>query len=119
MQTRAQADPIFTKEMVANFVTAYLSGADPKDPRASPLYGKLDGLPPIFIDVGDDEILLDDAVRYAERAKAAGVTVTLGVWAGMPHTFPGLIGKVSAADAAVEGEVAFLNQLLDATVKEP
>ena len=79
METRAEADPIFTREMVANFVAAYLDGADAKDPRASPLYGSLSGLPPILIDVGEDEILLDDAVRFAERATSAGAEVTLGV----------------------------------------
>ncbi len=116
MTTRAEADPIFTRDMVANFVTAYLDGADAADPRASPLYGSLKGLAPVLIDVGDDEILLDDSVRFAERATAEGVEVILGVWAGMPHTFPGLIGKVSAATAAVEAECAFLNKLLDAPV---
>ena len=114
MQTRAQADPIFTRDMVANFVEAYLGGADAKDPRASPLYGPIKGLPPILIDVGEDEILLDDAVRYADRATDHGVDVTLGIWAGMPHTFPGLIGKLTAATAAVEAECAFLNKLIDA-----
>ena len=114
MQTRAQADPIFTRDMVANFVEAYLGGADAKDPRASPLYGPIKGLPPILIDVGEDEILLDDAVRYADRATDQGADVTLGIWAGMPHTFPGLIGKLTAATAAVEAECAFLNKLIDA-----
>jgi acetyl esterase/lipase len=114
MQTRAEADPIFTRDMVVNFVDAYLNGADAKDPRASPLYGPIEGLPPILIDVGEDEILLDDAVRYADRATDHGVDVTLGIWAGMPHTFPGLIGKLAAATAAVEAECDFLNKLIDA-----
>ena len=118
MGGRADADPIFTKDMVSNFVDEYLSKADPRDPRASPLFGILKGLPPILIDVGEDEILLDDSVRYAERATAAGVQVTLGVWAGMPHTFPGLIGKVSAAATALDNEVSFLNRLLDTPLSE-
>ncbi len=113
MRTRAEADPIFMRDVAASFIAAYLDGADPRDPRASPLYGTVSGLPPIRIDVGDDEILLDDAVRYAERATAAGVEVTLGIWAGMPHTFQGSIGKLQAAGAAVEAEAEFLNQLLD------
>jgi epsilon-lactone hydrolase len=114
MQTRAEADPIFTRDMVVNFVDAYLNGADAKDPRASPLYGPIEGLPPILIDVGEDEILLDDSVRYADRAADQGVDVTLGIWAGMPHTFPGLIGKLAAATVAVEAECDFLNKLIDA-----
>jgi monoterpene epsilon-lactone hydrolase len=113
MQTRAQADPIFTRDMVVNFVDAYLNRADTKDPRASPLYSPIEGLPPILIDVGEDEILLDGAVRYADRATDQGVEVTLGIWAGMPHTFPGLIGKLAAATVAVEAECDFLNKLID------
>ena len=112
MQTRADADPIFSREMVAHFVEAYLKGADPRDPRASPLFGKVTALPPIRIDVGDQEILLDDARRYAELAEKAGVDVTLGVWAGLPHTFQGMIGRLEGAVQAIQVEAEFLNRVL-------
>src|SRR5579862_6664488 len=64
--TRAEADPFFTRSQAAGLVRSYLGEADPKNPLASPLYGDLTGLPPIRIHVGDDEVLLDDSRRYAE-----------------------------------------------------
>ena len=76
-ETRAEADPIFTRGTLQAFADAYLQGQVATDPRASPLYARLGGLPPIRIDVGEDEVLLDDSVRYADRARAAGVDVTL------------------------------------------
>lgn len=112
MKTRAEADPLFTHDMAAEFVRAYMKEADLRDPRASPLFGRFEGLPPIRIDVGEDEILLDDAVRYAEMASTAGVQISLGIWEGMPHTFPGLIGKVEAAKLATEIEARFLSDCL-------
>jgi monoterpene epsilon-lactone hydrolase len=114
MKDRAEAEPIFTRDVLAAFVGEYLHGEDPLDPRASPLYGSLAGLPPIRIDVGDDEILLDDSTRYAERARTAGVEVTLAVWAGMPHSFQGAVGKLAAATESVEAAGRFLAERLDA-----
>ena len=112
MQDRADADPIFSRDMVAQFVSAYLVDSDPRDARASPLFGDLRGLPPVRIDVGEDEILLDDARRYAASAEAAKVEVTLGIWAGMPHTFQGMIGRLASATKAIAAENDFLNNLL-------
>jgi len=63
----------------------YLGETDPQTPLASPLYASLRELPPLFIQVGSDEILLSDATRLAEQAQAAGVDVTLEVWEGMQH----------------------------------
>jgi acetyl esterase/lipase len=114
MQERAEADPIFTRDVLAAFAAEYLQGQDPREPRASPLYGSLTGLPPIRIDVGEDEILLDDSKRYAERARAAGVDVTLAIWAGMPHSFQSAVGKLAAAGEAVEAAGRFLAARLDA-----
>jgi len=64
-----------------------LNGADPTDPKASALYGDLAGLPPVRVHVGDDEVLLDDALRYVARAVDAGVDARVDVWQGMPHGF--------------------------------
>src|SRR6266850_6071588 len=84
-ESRAEADPYFTKSQIAALVASYLGHADPNDPLASPLYGDLRGLPPIRVHVGDDEVLLDDSRRYMERAVQAGVDAELDVWMGMPH----------------------------------
>ncbi len=72
-ETRADADPLFTRPQVAELVHAYLGSADAKHPLASPLRSQLAGMPPVRIHVGDDEVLLDDSLRYVERAVAAGV----------------------------------------------
>ncbi len=114
-ETRAEADPYFTRSQVEGLVRSYLGDADPKDPLASPLYGNLSGLPPIRIHVGDDEVLLDDSRRYFERAVAAGVDARLDVWEGMPHGFVGSVGKLAAADEALEAAGEFLAQQLTAT----
>ncbi len=106
--TRADADPFFTRLQVADLVHSYLKSADAKYPLASPLYGQLTGMPPVRIHVGDDEVLLDDSLRYARRAVAAGVDARLDVWMGMPHGFPGSVGKLKAAAQALDAVGAFL-----------
>jgi monoterpene epsilon-lactone hydrolase len=111
-QTRAEADPYFTKSQAAGLVTSYLSHADPKNPLASPLYGDLSGLPPVRVHVGDDEVLLDDSRRYVERAVAAGVDAELDVWMGMPHGFVTGIGQFDAARQSLDAIGAFLRERL-------
>ena len=108
MRGRADADPIFTRDALSSLARLYLQGADPLDPRASPLGANLSGLPPIRIDVGEDEILLDDARRYGARAREAGSRVELHVWEGMSHVFPAAAGSIAAADTALDGIGAFL-----------
>jgi monoterpene epsilon-lactone hydrolase len=112
--TRADADPYFTRPQVAELVHSYLASADAKHPLASPLYGRLAGMPPLRILVGDDEVLLDDSLRYAERAVTAGVDARVDVWMGMPHGFPGSIGKLKAAAGALDLVGAFLADRLKA-----
>ncbi|MDO8288440.1 MAG: alpha/beta hydrolase [Parvibaculum sp.] len=85
--THQKRDPMLSVEGALIGARHYLGGASPTNPLASPLYGNFDGLPPLFIHVGGNEILLDDSLRLAERAKAAGVEVTLKVWPDMPHVF--------------------------------
>ena len=111
-ETRADADPFFTRSQVAELVKAYLGSADPKDPLASALHARLSGLPAIRIDVGDDELLLDDSRRYVERAVAAGVDAQLHVWMGMPHGFPSSVGMARASARALDAIGAFLAERL-------
>ena len=111
-ETRAEADPYFTKSQAAGLVASYLGHADPKDPLASPLYRDLSGLPPIRVHVGDDEVLLDDSRRYVERAVAAGVDAELDVWMGMPHGFVTGIREFDAARQALQAIGAFLTERL-------
>jgi monoterpene epsilon-lactone hydrolase len=107
-QTRAEADPYFTKQQVAGLMHSYLGSVDANDPRASPLQGPFKGLPPIRIHVGDDEVLLDDSRRYVERAIAAGVDARVDVWTGMPHGFVAIIGPIKASTQALEAIGMFL-----------
>lgn len=111
-ETRAEADLYFTKPQVAALVRSYVGTADPNNPLASPLQGRLSGLPPIRAHVGDDELLLDDSRRYVERAIAAGVDARLDVWMGMPHGFVATIGAVKAAAQALDATGLFLTERL-------
>ncbi len=112
--TRADADPFFTRPQVEALVHSYLGSADAKHPLASPLHSHLAGMPPVRILVGDDEVLLDDSIRYIGRAVAAGVDARLDVWLGMPHGFPGSIGRLKAAAQALDAVGAFLTDRLPA-----
>jgi len=111
-ETRADADPLFTRPQVAELVRSYLARADANDPLASPLQGRFSGLPPIRVHVGDDEVLLDDSRRYVECAAAAGVDARLEVWMGMFHGFVGSIGTIKAATLALDAIGRFLIERL-------
>jgi monoterpene epsilon-lactone hydrolase len=111
-ETRADADPYFTRPQVVELVRAYLGSADPRDPLASPIYARLSGLPPVRIHVGDDEVLLDDSRRYIERAVAAGVDARLDVWMGMAHGFAGSVGKLKASALVLDAIAMFLTEKL-------
>ncbi|BDI33529.1 hypothetical protein CCAX7_55800 [Capsulimonas corticalis] len=111
-ETRAEADPYFTLAQSVGYARLFLGDHDPKDPLASPLYGDLAGLPPIRVHVGDDETLLDDSRRYAERAVSAGVDVRLDIWTGLPHVFQSSVGALDAAGASLDMLGAFLAERL-------
>ncbi len=106
--SRAEADPYFTRSQAEGLIRGYIGSLDPADPVASPLFGDLTGLPPIRIHVGEDEVLLDDARRYAERAAAAGADVAVDVWEGMAHGFASAVGRLIAAEQALDAIGGFL-----------
>jgi epsilon-lactone hydrolase len=113
-ETRADADPLFTRAQVAQLVQAYLRDADPKGALASPMAGPVAGLPPVRVHVGDDEVLLDDSRRYVAKAIAADVDAKLDIWMGMPHGFVGRVGTLKAADQAMDAAGIFLAERLGA-----
>lgn len=88
IEANARRCAMFTPGGIAKGAGVYLGDADPRDPRASPLYADLAGLPPMLIFASRDEILLDDSVRLAEKARAAGVEVELALADGVPHVWP-------------------------------
>ena len=100
--TRADLDPMLVGAHIGEGGKRYLNGADPRHPLASPLYADLRGLPPLMIHVGDCEVLLDDSRKLAERARQAGVVVTLRVWDGMFHAFPIFAFLPEAREAIAE-----------------
>ena len=80
-------DPIISSRTMPEFRDRYLPKTDPRDPLASPLFGDYRGLPPLLIQLGEHEMLRDDAIRVAKKARADGVPVTLEIWPGMVHVF--------------------------------
>jgi acetyl esterase/lipase len=89
LASKAAVDPLIHKEYLNELADAYLAaGMNRKDPRVSPLYCDFENFPPMLIQVGSDETLLDDAIRLAARAGAAEVAVTLEIWPHMIHAWP-------------------------------
>jgi monoterpene epsilon-lactone hydrolase len=101
-RTMAEADPIVRRAGVEEMALAYLGATSPRTPLASPLFADLRGLPPLLIHVGRDEVLLDDAVQLAERARAAGVDVTLDIYERMIHVWHWFLPMLDEAQTAVE-----------------
>jgi monoterpene epsilon-lactone hydrolase len=108
MRTKARADLILTVALLRWFARMALADTDPRTPLASPLYADLRGLPPLLIQVGSDEILLSDSVVLAERARAAGLDVTLEVWPGMQRIWHFVAPFLPEGRQAVERVGAFV-----------
>jgi acetyl esterase/lipase len=100
--TKAEEDPLIDRDMVENMAATYLGDRDRRTPLASPFYADLHGLPPLLVQVGTAEVLLDDSIKFAERAKAAGVDVTLEVWDDMPHVWQAFASFLPEGQQAIE-----------------
>jgi monoterpene epsilon-lactone hydrolase len=109
-ETRAARDPIHQRVLIQALAQQYLGEGDRRDPLASPLYGDLRGLPPLLLQVGDRETGLDDSVMFAQRAREAGVPVTLEIWDGMIHVFQQFPNDLSEARDAIRRIGDFLNE---------
>ncbi|WP_125777514.1 alpha/beta hydrolase [Antribacter gilvus] len=101
-------DPVFDASDIVDYAATYLAGADADQPLASPLLADLSGLPPLLLQVGTYEVLLDDSTRLAARAAAADVDVLLEVYAGQAHVFQHHHGSEPTAARALESASAFL-----------
>jgi len=110
IRTRADIDPMVTESLLQRMAGEYLQGGDPKQPLVSPLYADLQGLPPLLMQVGDAEVLLDDTLRVAEKAKAAGVDVSLEVYPKMVHIFQLFAPTLPEGRQAIERIGTFLKQ---------
>ena len=101
---------MFQGDRIAPTAEYYLQGADPKNPLASPLYANLEKLPPLLIHVGEQEVLLDDSRRLAERARAAGVAVDLKIWPDVCHVWQ-ILPLLPEARQSMEEASRFLHHI--------
>ncbi|GJM05158.1 MAG: hydrolase [marine bacterium B5-7] len=114
IKTNAKSDVALNAKLMPLVSYGYLQKkVDPKTPYASPLFGDLQGLPPILLQVGDTEILLDDAVGFVEKAQAAGVDATLEVFSGMPHVFQAFAPYLPEANQALQRIGEFITRIPD------
>jgi epsilon-lactone hydrolase len=110
MKTKADADPMVSSGNLTDMANAYLGGKDPKTPLASPLHADLRGLPPMLLQVGTSEVLLDDSKRLAERARQAGVEVTYEPWDKMIHVWQIFVPMLEESKKAVERIGEFIRE---------
>jgi acetyl esterase/lipase len=111
-ETNAATETFFFRDVVAQLAELYLGGTSPTSPLASPLHADLTGLPPLYLQVGAEETLLDDSRLLAERARAAGVDVRLDVFAQQQHSFQMAAGRAPEADDAIARFAAWARPLL-------
>ena len=111
-RTHADRDPLVFQEDIDRWGAAYLAGADPRTPLASPLYADLSGLPPLLVQVGSEEVLLDDSRKLGARCEAAGVQAELEVWDGMIHVWHWFGEYLEEADSAVRRIAKFVGARL-------
>lgn len=111
VQSKAGVDPFFDSDTLAPYAAWYAAGRDLASPLLSPYYADATGLPPLLIQVGSEEVLLDDARGYARIARASGGDVTLEVWDEMFHVFQ-LIPFLPESKRALENIAAFTARIL-------
>lgn len=117
MTTKEGVDPMFTAEGMRRTGELYLDGQDPHQPLLAPaVLADLTGFPPILLQVGTNELLLDDSVRLADRARDAGVDVILDIVADVPHVFPAFVGTLDEASEALDRAALFIAQRLRTAV---
>jgi acetyl esterase/lipase len=104
-------DPFIEPQALEYLAGQYLQGTDPQNPLASPLYADLTGLPPLLIQVGERECLLDDSRRLADKASTAGVDVTIDVWEGMIHVFQSFAPVAPEGKAGIRRIAEYLEKL--------
>jgi acetyl esterase/lipase len=112
MVTRAKKDPWFQPEDMPIVAAYYCRQDQIRHPLVSPVYADLSGLPPIYIQVGEDEILLSDSTRAAEKLKAAGGEVEIEIWPGMWHVFQAFLHQVPESKKAAKKIGKFVQQAL-------
>ena len=108
--TNAAVDPSVSRERVQGLMEHFIGDKDPRAPLASPLFADLNGLPPLLVQVGSIEVVLDDSTRLAQRAEAAGIDVKLEVWDDMPHVWHQFAPILSDAQKAIDRVGEFIKK---------
>ena len=112
LESNRDADPMVSATTLGLMADAYLGDGDRRAPTASPLFADLTGLPPLLLQVGTGELLLDDTTRFAERAEAAGVDVTLELWDDVFHVWHAFADLLPEAREAIAAIGAYLDRRL-------
>jgi acetyl esterase/lipase len=112
MDTKAGIDPLLSRELLQPRVIDYAQGENAALGLISPIFADLSGLPPLIIQAGSHEVLLDDAVRLAGQAATADVEVTLSITPGVPHVFQGFSGMLDEATVALDSAGQLLSGYL-------
>ena len=112
VKTKAKEEVMVTKSELQQSVKLYLKEADSKNPLASPLYADLKGLPPLLLQTGTKEIILDDTTRFAKKAIEADVDVTADIWPGMWHVFQIFGNLMPESKKAIEKIGEFIQKRL-------
>ena len=110
-RSNAQAEVMLPAARAHEMARMYLCGAEPTDPRASPLFAEFPGVPPVWIAAGDTEILLDDTRRMAERLRAQGAAVTEVIARDLPHVWPMFQRLLPEADATLRDLAGWIRSL--------
>jgi epsilon-lactone hydrolase len=108
LRTLARREVMLPVERLPEIRDHYLAGADPRDPRASPAFGRFEGAPPVLIQSSRHEILRDDARMMVSRLRECGVTVSHDEWDGTPHVWQLFHGWLPEADAALDAAASFI-----------
>jgi len=108
IRSQAALDPVVHPECLPIYVDLYMAGGDVRTPLASPVFGDYTGIPPLLIQVGEHEVIVDDAIRTAAKARADGADVTLEVWPGLFHVFQSHEPLLPEGREAIEHIAAFM-----------
>jgi acetyl esterase/lipase len=109
---KVDVDVVVRPGMIEGMGGAYLNGASPDNPKASPLFGEYAGLPPLLVHVGTYETILDDSLRLVRKAAIADVAVELKVWPKMPHVFQLFAGELEEGRQSLQQAGSFLRRYL-------
>jgi acetyl esterase/lipase len=113
MTNREGLDPLNTKPLLELLARAFLAGALPNHPLASPVFADVTGLPPILVQIGENELMLNDAIRLASHLAENRVRVNLEVWPGMPHAWHFFQSFLPEAEQALQASARFISETVN------